>query len=93
MKRKHKPAKYTCQTCTTSGSFGCALGTDVFYAHTKKEAEAYFEKWRQTHVSVGASKEDARLTVWLGIFADVTDQYPDFQIVSGPRGGHKWVIC
>jgi hypothetical protein len=38
-------------------------------------------------------ERDAYLYVWRGRLSDVTDQYPDFRVSIGPRGGLHWEPC
>lgn len=78
---------YTYQRSTESGSFAAPDGTDVEYARNKKELHLALERWQDDHDRLGADCQQAELVVWKGTLDDVTDQYPDFVIKGGPRGG------
>ena len=78
---------YTYQKLSESGSFAHPEGGDVGRAETKAELRLVLEDWAYWHRRVGADERQAVLRVWIGVLHDVTDQYPDFDMVYGPRGG------
>jgi len=49
--------------------------------------------WADDHSRYGSDERDATALVWRGHLDDVTDQYPDFQLIMGPRLGVQWHPC
>ena len=79
--------KYTYQTVSESHSFAAPEGTDVEHASNLGDLRAALDEWRDEHGNVGTSEEYAQIIVWHGTLDDVTDEYPDFILRPGPRGG------
>jgi len=77
---------HTIQLISESGSFGQPDGTDVYFGSYQILKE-YFGDWVQLHDRTGTGTEYARALVWKGKLEDVTDQYPDYVLTVGPRGG------
>lgn len=84
--------KYTLQLHADSGNWACPEPTDVRYAYSKREAAGLLEDWADT---VGRLDDErcASALVWRGHLEDVTDAYPDWQLVLGPRMGIRWEAC
>jgi len=76
---------YTYQTWTDSWSFANPEGNDVRHASSIKQLRAALQSWADTVQQY--SDEPVRLIVWISDYNDVTDLYPDFELVLGPRGG------
>ena len=82
---------YTFQKVSNSGSFAAPDGRQgLCRSSNKRDAGLFMGNWRASHRNVGADERDAELLVWCGRHRDVTDLYPDYRIVSGPRGGLVW---
>lgn len=79
--------KYTYQAISTSGSFALPKPTDVDYADSIADLRRSLELWVDDGANVGVDSADQSLVVWIGTFDDVTDQYPNFELWLGPRGG------
>jgi hypothetical protein len=82
---------YTFQKHSESGSLATPDGTQgLCRSSAKADARLFMDNWLAVHRAVGADPRDASLLVWCGRYRDVTDQYPDFRVVLGPRGGLVW---
>ena len=81
--------KYTIQLCSESGSFGHPFGDDVEHANGLAGLKELFDYWQRQHDIVGSDRADARMLVWISYIDDVTDIYPDFEILAGIRGGFR----
>jgi len=83
---------YTIQTHTESGSFACPDSkTSLYHCRNKRECNDILLDW-----SDEVSRYDdapCSALVWRGHHADVTDLYPDAEIIIGPRGGCQWHPC
>jgi hypothetical protein len=79
-------AIYTFQYLVDSGSWAMPQSDEVSYSSSLSELRNSLEDWRET---VGRMEDPSlcSLMVWKGKLEDVTDQYPDFILKSGPRGG------
>ena len=78
--------KYTYQRLADSGNWAYPQGDDVDHASSMDDLRSSLDSWADT---VGRYDEPqcASLMVWRGDIDDVTDQYPDFELKVGPRGG------
>lgn len=85
--------RYTFQTVSESGSFAFPNGTDVRHASSLRDLRWFLDSWMDEHDRVGSDSRDAHLMVWRGHLEDVTDQYPDFELRLGPRGGAIRCAC
>jgi hypothetical protein len=77
---------HTIQLISESGSFGQPDGTNVYFG-SYELIKGFFQDWVDLHESVGTDTGYARALVWKGRLQDVTDQYPDYELRLGPRGG------
>jgi hypothetical protein len=84
--------KYTVQLHADSGNWACPDATDVHHVHSRDAVNGILEDWSDT---VGRMDDErcASALVWKGHLDDVTDAYPDFQLVLGPRMGIRWEPC
>lgn len=82
-----KAWRYTYQTLSDSGSFAAPAGDNVHHCRAIVQLKAAFEDWARVHRRVGAPDDCAVVRVWIGNLVDVTDVYPDFDLMRGPRGG------
>ena len=84
---------YTVQTHANSGSWATPDGTQSLrIVHSRREANDVLLDWADT-VGRYSDERDAFAFVWKGELDDVTDQYPDFELVFGPRMGIVWNPC
>ena len=83
--------KYTYQTYVNG--YSSPEGAEVGYATSLTELHGILESERDQAERYGAAYESedmpggAQLLVWIGHLEDITDIYPDFRLVFGPRGG------
>jgi len=85
--------KYTIQTVSNSGSFAIPYGDDCMVVVGRDSVARALEAWERAHRRVGSDDADASILVWKGALNDVTDQYPDYEVKRGPRGGVIWHRC
>lgn len=64
-------------------------GTDVEYCSTLAEVKRALSREHDTAEAYGAGYEPSEVLVFKGKYKDVTDMYPDYQGITGPRGGVK----
>ena len=85
-------AVYTFQCLVDSGSWAMPPSDDVSYSSSLPGLRDSLEDWRET---VGRMDDPSLcfLMVWKGRLEDVTDQYPDFILKPGPRGGIIKELC
>lgn len=84
--------RYTVQKFSEASRWANPEGTDVSYCYNKQDVADMFNDWGDTVDRYG-DRQEAYLRVWCGELSDVTDQYPDFELRFGPRGGIKWNPC
>lgn len=68
-------------------------GNDVMYADSIAAIKHALQRWHGDAEQVGAGYEPSEALVWQGEIENVTDQYPDYQAIIGPRGGVQWTRC
>jgi hypothetical protein len=81
---------YTIQLHADTGNWATPTGVDVRHALNKHEATELVRDWAE----VVGRYDDAQCAyafAWKGEHDDVTDLYPDFQVVLGTRLGVHWV--
>lgn len=89
--------KYTYQIYVNG--YASPEGDDVHHAMSLSELRGILESERDRAERLGAAYESddmsggANMLVWSGHLEDVTDVYPDFERVFGPRGGIHRVPC
>ena len=89
--------KYTYQPFING--YGFPEGRNVLYADSITELKGYLDMEKRQAERLGAAYESedmpggAQLRVWIGHLEDVTDVYPDFELVFGPRGGIHRTPC
>jgi hypothetical protein len=84
--------KYTYQRLADSGNWAHPEPTDVRHASSLDWLRDSLEGWADT-VGRYDDPQAASLMVWCGDLEDVTDQYPDFMLTVGPRGGIRREPC
>jgi hypothetical protein len=84
--------KYTIQLHADSGNWAYPQSDDVRHANSKQEAANFLTDWADT---VGRYYDErcATALVWRGHLDDVTDVYPDYELMLGPRLGVRWSLC
>ena len=81
--------KVTIQLYAESGNWACPTGQDVIKCSSLKKAVDWeFFHW-VNEVSRYNDEQCAKALVWFGHYDDVTDVYPDREIVVGPKGGYQ----
>lgn len=89
--------KYTCQIYVNG--YASPKGDDVHHATSLSELRGILESERDQAKRLGAAYESddlpggANMLVWIGHLEDVTDMYPGFELVFGPRGGIHRAPC
>jgi hypothetical protein len=84
--------RYTVQSFADSGNWADPQGNEVRHYSNKREVNNDLGYWADV-VEHHDDRRAAFLMVWCGEFEDVTDQYPDFKVTIGPRGGINWEPC
>lgn len=74
---------------------GCAQpgGREVFHADSLKEIKKHTIALHRQAEDWGCAYEPTRALIWIGELDDVTDIYPDFSAITGPRGGVQITRC
>jgi hypothetical protein len=85
-------AIYTFQRLIDSGNWAAPQSNDVSYSSSLPGLRDSLEDWRET-VERMDDPSLCSLMVWKGRVEDVVDQYPDFILRSGPRGGIIKELC
>jgi hypothetical protein len=81
--------KVTIQLYAESGNWATPTGEDCIKCESLKDAlDNHFCHW-VSEVSRFDDEQCAKALVWFGHYDDVTDLYPDYEIVVGPRGGYQ----
>ena len=83
---------YTIQLFSESGNWANPQGDDVKFAANLREVYDLFYDWIDTNERYNYA-QDATALVWSERLEDVTDQYPDWQLTVGPRGGIRRNPC
>ena len=89
--------KYTFQIYVNG--YALPQGSEVGHASNKEEIYDEMRSARDEALRYGAAYESednkggATARVWTGHLSDITDVYPDFDVVFGPRGGLHCVPC
>jgi hypothetical protein len=83
---------YTFQLLADSGSWAMPEPDSVSHATSLDQLRSELEDWADT---VGRLDDPslASVMVWRGRLDTVQDQYPDFVLRLGPRGGIVWEPC
>lgn len=84
--------KYTYQRLADSGNWAQPQPDDVSHASSVADLHWALDTWADT-VERYDDRQAASLMVWVGDLDDVTDQYPDFVLAIGPRGGIRREAC
>lgn len=85
-------AIYTYQRLVDSGNWAMPQSDEVGHSSSLPELRDSLEDWRETVESMD-DPNLCSLMVWKGRLEDVADQYPDFILKSGPRGGIVKELC
>lgn len=67
--------------------------TDVHIFNSIAAAREFLRDEHEHAQRFGAANGPSTLRCWHGRHADVTDIYPDFDLVIGPRGGIRKELC
>jgi hypothetical protein len=79
-------ANYTLQKHAESENWAPPQSDDVTYCSSVADLRWHLEDWAEI-VGLFDVPSVASIMVWKGTLEDVTDQYPDFIMRIGPRGG------
>ena len=84
---------YTVQTFADNGNWAAPWGTDsLHHCVNRADVNNVLEDWGD-QVNFTDDRKEAYLMVWCREHLnDVTDQYPDFKVSYGPRGGIRWEL-
>jgi hypothetical protein len=85
-------AIYTFQRLIDSGNWAPPQSDEVSHSSSLPGLRNSLENWRET-VERMDDPSLCSLMVWKGKLEDVTDQYPDFILKAGPRGGIIKELC
>lgn len=80
---------YTLQLHADSGNWASPQADDVRHACNRKGVADWLADWAET-VGRYDNARCASALVWRGHLDDVADQYPDYLLTIGPRGGIIW---
>lgn len=83
---------YTFQRLADSGNWAQPQPDDVEHCASLDALRWELNSWADT-VDRYDERQAASLMVWVGCLDDVTDQYPDFELKLGPRGGIRREPC
>jgi len=82
---------YTAQAFADNGTWAAPGGREsLHFFSNREEVNGGLDDWADI-VGRYDDREDAYLMVWCSEHhSDVTDEYPDFKVSYGPRGGIRW---
>ena len=92
-----KAHRYTYQIYVNG--YSAPEGPDVSHSDTISEIKNCLKTERDRAERYGAAYESedaiggASALVWYGELENVTDVYPEFELVFGPRGGIRKTLC
>lgn len=74
-------------------SYGAPDGTEVEHYGSIKNAKDVLYSRADNADGRTPCVEESEMLIWLGTLDDVTDQYPEFRLYFGPRGGIRKENC